>query len=188
MPVPARKITTWEYCNPIAFLTYLARISLPFFNIMEAVVASAPAGVLSILIYIDGICPGNPLRHDKGRELQAVHWAFAEWPPWLLTRTGAWPIFGVIRTSIVTDEFPGSVSELAKLVLKRFFPSVGPSFEHGFIVNSSDGRSISVMATFGGWLADEKALKEINDCKGASGAPAKCMHAQTHDQPVAGSI
>ena len=167
--VPSEKHPKWEICHPLAMLHYLATLSTAFFDLMSQVVAAAPLGVLRLVLYIDEVCPGNPLRHDKGRTLQALYWCFAEWPAWLLARTGAWCCLGVLRSSIVKD-FPGGISQLMTIVLRCFFPRGGRSIRDGLILTSQDGRSFMVKAEFGGFLGDEKALKEINDSKGASGA------------------
>lgn len=163
MDIPSAKLSSWEYCHPLALMYYLASVSASFFELMQEVLASAN-GPLRVIVYIDEIVPGNPFRHDQGRKLQAIYFAFAEWPAWLLSRTGAWPVFGVLRSSVV-KEFPGGVSELMKLVLRKFFPALGT----GIHLVSPNGATAFLRGAFGGFLADEKALKEVFDCKGASG-------------------
>jgi hypothetical protein len=167
MELESERMPLWEYCNPMALIWYLASLSSAFFDLMADTITDAVGNRLHVILYIDAVIPGNPLRHDKGRSLEAIYWAFAEWPAWLLARSGAWPIFGVLRTSIATA-LPGGISQLMANVLRTFFPSDAHSMSAGIII-SHDGRSINCRADFGGYLADEKALKEINDCKGASG-------------------
>ncbi len=171
MPLATTKLPSWEYCHPMALLVYLASLSTAFFDIMVDAVESAANGVLRMILYMDEICPGNPLRHDKGRTLQAVYWSFAEWPAWLLARTGAWPIFGFLRSSVL-KELRGGCGHFVSIMLRVFFPddSVGRSLRNGIVITSPDGRTLFVKAEFGGFLADRKALTEIYDFRGASGA------------------
>ena len=122
---------------------------------------------MRIVLYIDEICPGNPLRPEKSRTLQAIYWAIIEWPAWMLQRTAAWPVFGTLRSTIV-EKLPGGVAYLMSRVLQVFFSAAGHSMEHGVtIVNGTN--NLLMTARFGGFLADEKAHNQIGDSKGASG-------------------
>ena len=53
-------------------------------------------------------------------------------------------------------------------VVQTFFLADKRSLADGIMINSN-GASIMVKAVLGGFLADEKALKEIFDWKGACG-------------------
>jgi hypothetical protein len=169
MDLPSEKLPKWEYCNPLALLWYQASLSVPFFNLMQDTINLARDRTLNLIVYIDELCPGTPLRHDKGRTMHAIYYAFAEWPEWVLARTAAWPVFGVIRSTVV-KQFPGFVSQLMKLILKAFFPEDRQSLHQGIVLGCSDGRTTYLKALFGGFLADEKGLKEIYDSKGQAGA------------------
>ena len=188
MPLATAKLPTWEYCDPMALLVYLASVSIAFFDIIADAVESAAGGVLRMILYIDEICPGNPLRHDKGRTLQAVYWCFAEWPAWLLARTGAWPVFGFLRSSVL-KELRGGCGHFVSIILLTFFPEecVRRSLLSGIVLTSPDGRTLFVKAEFGGFLADRKALVEIYDFRGAMGALRNsyfCICAHTHTRRV----
>ena len=104
----------------MALIYYLAQLSHTFASMMfESHVPGVPT---KLVIYIDEICPGNPLRPDKARTLQAIYWCFADWPQWVLQRTAAWPTFGVLRSSLA-QKLPGGVAQLMKMVLLTFsFP------------------------------------------------------------------
>jgi hypothetical protein len=108
------------------------------------------------------------LRPDKGRSTQAIYWCFADWPAWALQRSGVWLLFGVVRSSLVED-LPAGESQLMRRVLNVFFPKKGPSFAHQCILCCPGGGKFVCRATFAGFLADEKAHKEILEAKGASG-------------------
>ena len=101
MEFPSWKLPRWEYAHPLSLLHYLSAVSAEFGELMAHLVM--PCQPLNLIIYIDEIVPGNPLRHDTGRKLQAIYWAIGEWPQWLLQRSAAWPAYGSIRSSIVND-------------------------------------------------------------------------------------
>ena len=77
MELPSSKLKRWEYCNPMALLWYLCSISIHFGELMASALA-ANIGRLKFILYIDEIGPGNPLRPDKSRTLQAIYWAIVE--------------------------------------------------------------------------------------------------------------
>ena len=78
-------------------------------------------------------------------------------------------MFGVIRSKVV-NQFPGRVSQLMAMILRIFFGSGENTMQRGLLLGSPAGKSVYIKARFGGFLGDEKGLKEIYDCKGASGA------------------
>ena len=123
---------------------------------------------MRVIIYIDELCPGNPFRPEKSRTLQAIYWAIADWPQFLLQRTAAWPCFGTIRSTLV-EKLPGQVAYLMKRVLFTFFPREGASFLKGVTIVLANGVRLVRTAIFAGFLCDEKAHNQVTDCKGASG-------------------
>ena len=166
MPLPIPELPSWEYCHPLAIIYYLCTICFAFGGIMAD--SGFMGRPLRLVIYIDEICPGNPLRPEKSRTLQAVYWAFADWPQHVLQRTAVWPVFGTIRSTIV-DKLPGRVSDLMRRILHVFFATVGPSFARGVTIVKSGGETLIRTAIFSGFLADEKAHNQITGSKGASG-------------------
>ena len=83
MPLPIVDHPKWYYINPLALVAHLCTVSATFFSLL--VDAFEAAGrKFRIVIYIDEIDPGNPLRPDKGRTLQAIYWTFADLPRWFL--------------------------------------------------------------------------------------------------------
>lgn len=170
MPLPLPGLPIWEYCHPLAFIHYMSTISVAFASTMDTTITAASGTPLRIILYIDEICPGNPLRPDKGRTLQAIYWAILEWPQWLLSRTAAWPCFGTLRTSHA-EKLDGFVAELMRRILCVFFPSDDrlPSFAKGVAIVRPDKARTIFSAVFAGFLADEKALNQISGSKGASG-------------------
>ena len=163
MTLPLDALPQWSFVHPMAFLYHMTSISAAFADVMRSVAV----GPLRLIVYIDEISPGNPLRPEKSRTLQAIYWAFADWPQHVLQRTACWPVFGTIRSSLV-KKLPGDVSGLMKRVLHVFFPANGSSLANGIYLCCGSVRFV-VKATFYGFLADEKAHKELSLTKGASG-------------------
>ena len=152
-----------EYAHPMALLSVLCSLSSAFFGIMRSSVDL----VARIVIYVDECTPGNVLRHDLGRQVQCVYWALCDWPSWMLQRTAAWPVFAIVRSSII-NEMPGGLTAFMGKVLHTFFAEAGKSFARGIMLcNGTD--AFMFKAVFGGFLADLAAHKYVYCTKGSSG-------------------
>ena len=160
----------WRYCHLLAYMYYLSKISTSFADLMMS--SNTDGTPNRLIIYIDEVCPGNPLRPEKSRTLQAIYWAFAEWPQHVLQRTAAWPVFGTLRSTIA-DKVPGGVAGLMTKVLAVFFAAAGPSFANGVHICKGPTTRL-ITAVFGGFLMDEKAHNQVFGSKGASGTKC-CM-------------
>ena len=166
MALPLPGLPHWEFIHPMALMHYLTTISTSFSSIMDSCLE--PGLPLRLILYIDEVCPGNPLRPEKSRTLQAIYWCFADWPQWLLQRTAAWPTFATIRSTLV-EKLPGKVAGLMARVLLIFFPETGHSFSRGVSIQVSMARQRIVTSVFAGFLCDEKAHNQVAGTKGASG-------------------
>ncbi len=80
--------------------------------------------------------------------------------------------FGTIRSTIV-DGIPGGLANLMRRIMHVFFPAEGPSLSRGITLVLGPTRFV-IRSIFAGFLCDEKAHKQITDCKGASGRFALC--------------
>ena len=165
MKMPFEILPYWEFVHPMALIHYLCSISIHFFKVMDDCISMGEP--LQLIIYIDEIVPGNPLRPEKARTLQAIYWAFSNWPQHVLQRTNCWPTFGTIRSTLI-EKLPGGISALMKFVLRVFFAEEGHSFSRGVSI-AHGGACRIVCAVFAGFLADEKAHNQVADSKGASG-------------------
>jgi hypothetical protein len=108
----------WDVCHPFAFLWYLSSISTCFAQVMKDCMKSG--AILRLVIYVDGLVPGNPFRPEASRKLQCVYWSFVDWPNWMLTRTFAWPCLSILRQKIVEENLDGRMSYFARIVLRLF--------------------------------------------------------------------
>ena len=171
----------WEICHPFAFLYYWTQHSDSFRRVMRA--CTNDNRCLRLVIYMDGLKPGNPFRPDMGRSLMSVYWAFVDWPAYMLSRTFAWPCFSILRESVMHN-IPGSCSFLARVVLRTFFPSSGDSLATGIIIQGPDGPLV-IKAKFCGWLADLKEHKSILEWKG-TGGNVSCLKCKNLWKPARG--
>jgi hypothetical protein len=163
------------YIHPFALLSEVCSVSPAFFNLLRA--STGGTEPLRILIYFDGINPGNPLAPDPELLLQAIYWSFADLPHWFLHRKDSWFVFALVREKWA-KKLPGGMSELCKLVLLVFFGESGDSFLSGLTILSGS-EAIVVSAVLCGFLADEKALKELFAIKGQAGnvlCPFGCLN------------
>ena len=160
----------WEYINPFAWLYYIGSLNSEFGALMRECLA--PGAKMTIVVYIDEICPGNPLRPTTSRKFQAIYWFILEWPLWLLSRTAIWPCFGIFKSSNIS-KVTGGISGLLCNVLDVFFGAAAMrDFDIGVKIHAET--MVTVKGQYGGTIADEKALKEVHDYKGAAGT-TPCM-------------
>ena len=155
----------WKLCEPRAYMRYLSTLHEAYGTTMKACTSEHR---LTIVLYLDELIPGNPFRQDKARKLVAFYWACLEWYPWLLSRSAMWPCLGVLASKQL-DRIPGGLSQFYAFLLEHIF-SQG-SFDVHIVVGKE---RLRLCVVYGGLMADEKALKEVHDYKGASGLKA-CM-------------
>lgn len=173
----------WEFVSPFALLWHLCNISVAFKGLMTACCQKSN-NVLRIVTYIDGVCPGNPLRPEASRNMECIYWVFTDWPQWLLQRANGWFCFGVIRSTVV-HKIDGGVSWLMSRVLEHFFLREPFSFTSGIVLPLFRGDTM-VRASYCGLLADEKAQKMTCDVKGSSGVkPCLTCKNVTRNRPNA---
>ena len=169
IPTGIKSVPNIEICNPFAYLYHVSSIEPSCSKLLHDATDGGNR-MLHIVLYMDSINPGNPLRHDKGRTTECVYWTIAEFPDHVLVKASGWLVFSTIRTTLV-EQWPGSFSGFMRSIINLFWSQnrLSPNFEKGIMVPHI-GRSLIVRCCLGGILADEKALKEIFGLKGASGS------------------
>lgn len=166
----------WSYICPFAWLHFLTANCKGFSSAMRDCIGNGTSP-LRLIVYIDELCPGNPLRPEKARTLQSIYYVFVDFPAWVLQRSDCWQLFGVLKSTIAAS-LPGGVSGLMKRVMHILFAASGPSFSTGTLIVVDDRTELVCRALFAGFLCDEKAHKEILSVKGASGTKpcVTCMN------------
>lgn len=120
-------------------------------------------------MFFDEFTPGNNLRPDKGRSTLGIYYTVVDWHAQVLQKASGWLTFGVLRSSVLA-KVPGGLSALAKKVMHMFYSAVGPNLADGLNLVNPVGESFLVQLHFGGFLGDEKSLKDLWGTKGASGS------------------
>ena len=163
MPSGVAEAPEIEYANPFALLWVVCSVSGCFWSLLNRD-GQAP---FRLVLYIDEICPGNPLRPDCTRLCQCVYWSFGDLPSNTLVQGGMWFLFTVLRTDI-GNQIAGKLSGFMKKIMYVFPQQHGHSFQRGVLMSHGQSSKV-VSASFSGFIGDEKALKEVIGIKGASG-------------------
>ena len=171
-----------DICHPFAFLWYMTQHSAAFREVMHR--CTSAGRELRLVLYMDGMTPGNPFRPDKGRSIMCIYWCFVDWPAFMLTRTFAWPCLSLLRESIM-HTIPGGASYLARMALRVFFPTSGDSLATGILLQGPE-TSYVVKGRFVGFLADLKEHKTITEWKGTSGNVC-CLRCSNVWKPALGA-
>lgn len=155
---------TVEIVNPFAYIYKLCTANRELFRLMCINESNTHR---KLVLYIDEVRPGNPLRPDKARQTQCIYWTFADFPDKFLVDVETWFLASVVRSTIV-ETIPCKVSALMGALLKLFFNPSGTSWATGVLLTNGNSSAL-LTAEFKGFMADEKALKEIFVLKGAAG-------------------
>ena len=116
-----------------------------------------------LILYVDEITPGNPLRPDNKRNIMAIYASWLELGDFLRTEE-AWLTLGIMRTSIMKT-IRGGVSSAVKTVLRALFVGSRSMSSAGILLPAGD----LLFCKFHRFLSGEGAGKAVWCCKGASG-------------------
>lgn len=158
------------YICPQAMLFLACSLSTAFADALYEAVRGKRA---RIIVTVDELVPGNALRPDKGRTVQACYWSFLDLPDHIRSRSASWFTLFSIRSSIIND-VRGKLSGFLAALLRAAFCCTHSLVHPGVHLPRAGGR-FHVHAELTGFVADEKALKQVFQCKGASGCKP-CMH------------
>ena len=156
--VPTVDGSTVEIVNPHAYMFHMANISAELGDLLFDVSAGGTR-VVRIVLYMDSICPGNPLRPDKSRTTECVYWTIVDFPDHILVSTLGWFVFSTMRRTTIEDSM-GGPSVFMAMTMKQFWSADTdrPNFEKGVLIDCHR-RAFLLRASFAGFLSDEKALK-----------------------------
>jgi hypothetical protein len=168
--VGSKGTLTVYYACPFALL-YQAALEAPAFaRFMLHCLRGRSHG--RVVIYNDGVTPGNNLRPDKGRHYEALYWSLLEFPSWYRSRVGAvgWIGFAYVLSADLKSTGV-TVSALLTRTLRVFwgeganalnFDSVGMRITMGT-------EAFAFRLRFGCFLADDLAHAAFVSGKGQSG-------------------
>lgn len=178
LPLEDGQVVSLPYCNPAAFLYHSSRNFPRMQSLLDTAQRNKPNSMASkwqLILYMDEVSPGNQLKVTNRRKLQAIYYAIKQYGGLQLTQEHAWTVLTAVRTETV-NKIRGGMSRLFGECIKLFFQDGGHM-----------GKGISLQVggepqfccfELCGVLADESALKQAFECKGASGRML-CMMCQT---------
>ena len=126
----------------------------------------------NLVIYLDEVTPGNPLRPDNQRKIIAFYVGFLELGH-LLRIEQFWLCVGVLRASIA-KQVVGGVSAVVRALLRSLLLGPQSVAKVGIPACLSPGVCRIVWARVRRILADEAACKAVWCTKGASGIRPCC--------------
>ena len=100
------KMLVLEYIDPISWLTHIAEHCAGFASFMERCLAQKPSTLEApwqIALYCDEVTPGNQMRHDNKRKVQAVYWSFLQYGSTSLSCETKWMVLTAARSKLITD-------------------------------------------------------------------------------------
>ena len=158
--------------NPFATLAALIKHSVGFMLMFQTMLAAAQ-NRLQVVIYNDEVTPGQQLNKRNRRKTLGVYWTFLEWMFPKLSDERFWFCLTSVRSSTV-NKIKGGVACIYKHAMWLFFGGRNndkPDFRLGVMFGFESTQSL-VFASLAVSVADERALKACNHCKGATGT--KC--------------
>ena len=129
-----------------------------------------------IVLYMDGVVPGNVHRPDPGRAYTSVYWQFLDMPFWMLRNSHLWLDLCCVPKRLM-KKLPGGSSHLATLALRMF---KGPGdlnfFDTGLLIlHNAAGLSLRLRFDFACFLNDADEHYSVCMAKGAQATkPCPC--------------
>ena len=120
---------------------------------------------LSLVLYCDGLTPGNPMAHDNRRKSCIFYCSFLEFGSEWLAHEEVWLTIATQRTSSIKKQ-PGGLSSVTRNILRSLF--IEQKVGSGIVVAAEHGER-RVCVALGAVLADEEALNGMWHIKGAGG-------------------
>ena len=111
--LPGGGDSTVEVASPH---TYLYRLAKTSDDISDLLFDASVGGTkeVRIVLYMDSVCPWNPLRPDNSRTTECLYWTIVDFPDYVLSSSVGWFVFSTIRRSTIDDE-PGAPADLLSL-------------------------------------------------------------------------
>ena len=146
----------------------------------------SPERPWNIILYSDGVTPGNPLATANKRKFQAIYWSFLEFGVSALSHEESWFVLATEFETAVSC-VSGGLSQIFAELIKCFFKHDGFHFLNGGMNVNIDEDSHRLFAKLGAVLQDGGAHKTVWQARG-DGASKFCMLCKnlfTHDSKVA---
>ena len=112
-----------DYLHPAAMLSHVVANCEGFSRILKKLLEErrpSPGAPFTLVLYCDEVTPGNQLKRDNRRKVQAVYWSILELGPKLLSNEYSWFFLTLVRTSTI-DMLADGMTQLAKECCKSFW-------------------------------------------------------------------
>ena len=165
-----------DYLHPAAMLSHVSANCGGFARILKQLLEErrpTPDTPFTVVLYCDEVTPGNQLKRDNRRKVQAVYWSLLELGPKRLSNESSWFFLTLVRTSTINLLADG-MTQLAKECCKAFYGAEA-DFGAGLQLGFGSEVYLHICARVQSILGDEMALKQFFEFKGASGkVPCFC--------------
>ena len=182
---------TIGFQNPLAFVHYNAEHSDRYAEMLLNALAdhpSSPSSLWRIVLYQDGVDPGDGLAKNKSRHSVVFYWSFAEFGTDVLAHEEVWGTLTIARTAVAKG-IDGGVAALTNAALQQFHGSVHDILRSGIVVQPKGSATTSrIFGKVQVILADLPALAEMISWKGHQAVKCCpcCMNA-TQAKPPGGA-
>jgi hypothetical protein len=129
--------------------------------------ANTSNGVADIIMYMDEFTPGNNLRPDKGRSMQAAYCNLFQFPMWFLRDSATWFSLAYITSRSMADTGLSEAHLLRELL--TYVLSLGVAPGSCDLRYKCNGRLVCLRLRFRTYLADCKSLFHFAGSRGAAG-------------------
>ena len=124
-----------------------------------------------LVLYMDGVVPGNVHRPDPGRAYTSIYWQFLDMPHWVLRNSMFWLDLCCVPKRML-KKLPGGESYLATLALRMFSGAPGFNF---FETNMPINERLGLRFDFACFLNDADEHYNVCMAKGAKATkPCPC--------------
>jgi hypothetical protein len=174
LTVKAAKI---EIVNPFLLLEHAAAKCRPFFLFIRRCVSKARNGILNIVLYHDGVTPGNVHRADAGRQFVSFLWSMLEIPDHHRGRDRLrWFLAAYVEKKKM-DEHNITVGHVFMALLRYYFKGHDYNFSTTGIKIKNGSDELIVLARFSCTPQDYLAHVDLYCLKGSS-ALAPCAECE----------
>ena len=170
-----------ELQHPLAMLYHACKQGGSFSALMQSRLAShppSPSTPWHLVMYSDGVTPGDAFAMENRRKLQVVYFSFLELEPVALCREDAWFMITAKRETEISKVLSG-MSQVVGACIKAFFCNGVNAALAGAMLSFPTGTSALLFLSLDIFVQDELAHKIIWHMKGSSGTCfcIKCINA-----------
>ena len=160
---------SWPIACPQDLLPLCLSECAGFREVFEQALSAQPATFCRpwrLLIYLDEITPGNPLRPDNKRKIMAFYASWLELGDRLRLEE-YWLTLGVLRTSII-KEVKGNLSAVFRHLMRTLLLGCKSLCNAGVVIELAES-SLVCFSKYHREVSDEAAGKAVWNFKGAAG-------------------